>query len=198
MSDNQNNIFFHVHAPVPDTIYNKRFWFFSALFHAFRHSAERCSVGRLLGDGGDAMCGRSELSNQTNAAQNNTNKKSTHVEHGGSSICFRNYTIQSVTFRHGIKVLMKLGSGFTTTVHIHLPARWSRGCTGRTPCRQQCNAPPLFVHYWEVAAPDTNPNLLLMTESQHTSVDSNHSSAQTVYKSSFQITELNPHLFQKS
>lgn len=77
---------------------------------------------------------------------------------------------------------------FTSSVHIHLPVRWSLGCTGRKPCRQQCTVPPLSVRYWEVLAPDTNPNLLLMTESQHTSVDSNHSSAQKGFKSIFQLS----------
>lgn len=50
--------------------------------------------------------------------------------------------------------------------------------TGRTPYRPQCSGRPLFVRYWEAAALGTNPNLLLRTESQHTSVDSDHSSAQ--------------------
>lgn len=65
-------------------------------------------------------------------------------------------------------------------IHLifHPPVRRSLDRTGRTPCRPQCNGRPLSVRYWEAAARGTNPNLLLRTESQHTSVDSNHSSAQ--------------------
>lgn len=59
----------------------------------------------------------------------------------------------------------------------HPPVRRSLDHTGRTPCRPLCNGRPLSVRYWEAAARGTNPNLLLRTESQHTSVDSNHSSA---------------------
>lgn len=60
----------------------------------------------------------------------------------------------------------------------HPPVRRSLDRTERTPCRPLCNGRPLSVRYWEAAARGTNPNLLLRTESQHTSVDSNHSSAQ--------------------
>lgn len=74
--------------------------------------------------------------------------------------------------------IRKLGSCFTSTAHFHPPVTRSLDRTGRTPCRPQCNGRPLFVRYWEAAAPGTNPNLLLRTESQHTSVDSDHSSAQ--------------------
>lgn len=72
----------------------------------------------------------------------------------------------------------QLGSCFNITVHFHPPVRRSLDHIGRTPCRPQCNGRPLFVRYWEAEVPGTNPNLLLRTESQHTSVDSNHSSAQ--------------------
>lgn len=99
------------------------------------------------------------------------------------------FPIYTVTFfGNAINLLEKLGGCFTSSVHIHLPVRWSLDCTGRKPCRQQCTVPPLSVRYWEVPAPDTNPNLLLMTESQHTSVDSNHSSAQKEFKSIFQLS----------
>lgn len=64
-----------------------------------------------------------------------------------------------------------------TAGHFHPPVRRSPARTGRTPCRPQCNGHPLSARYWEAAAPGTNPNLLLRTESQHTSVDSNYSSA---------------------
>lgn len=77
-------------------------------------------------------------------------------------------------------------SGFTTTGKprscsteaFHIPVVCSLDRTGRIPCHPLCNGHPLFVHYWEVVAPGTNLNLLLRTESQHTSVDSDYSSAQ--------------------
>lgn len=59
-----------------------------------------------------------------------------------------------------------------------LPVMKSLDRTGRTPCRPRCSGRPLSARYWEAAALGTNPNLLLRTESQHTSVDSDHSSAQ--------------------
>lgn len=105
------------------------------------------------------------------------------------------------TFVHSPPVLSALAPNLTNTTHkwheirgaelrraelffsrliwLHNPpVRRSLDRTGRTPCRPPCNGRPLSVRYWEAAAQGTNPNLLLRTESQHTSVDSNHSSAQ--------------------
>lgn len=62
--------------------------------------------------------------------------------------------------------------------HLHIPVMRSLDHTGMPLCHPQCCGHPLFVRYWEAAVLGTNPNLLLRTESQHTSVDSNHSSVQ--------------------
>lgn len=77
-----------------------------------------------------------------------------------------------------IKTKRELDICLTRTACFHLPVTRSLDRTGRTPYRPQCSGRPLFVHYWEAAALGMNPNLLLRTESQHTSVDSDHSSAQ--------------------
>lgn len=84
----------------------------------------------------------------------------------------------------------ELDSGLTSTVCFHLPVGRNLDRTGRTPYHPQCSGHPLFVRYWETAALGTNPNLLLRTESQHTSVDSDHSSAQ--YMVNTATTLLNP------
>lgn len=106
-----------------------------------------------------------------------------------NSSCGIFHLIVTPVIRESYPTIGELGICLTSTACFHLPVARNLDRTGRTPYHPQCSGHPLFVRYWETTALGTNPNLLLRTESQHTSVDSDHSSAQYVETAT---TLLNP------